>query len=174
MLTSELSVIDQILSLHRNKIAGHYAPHKPVLLLAVADLFEDGSLHSNRIELTDHLKDAFYANWKKFVGHSLFFKPTVTTPFCHMGNEPFWELRSITDKPVDMSIPVYSEGKLRSNYYVVIDEMLRTMLADKDCRALIRHCISSCYFADNKKASLPGSPSTLLSLIVPVLLSIAS
>lgn len=79
-------------NLHTNKRNGYSAPHKPLLLLTIIDMIEDGAITSPRIELSDLLIATFNVEAKRYVGNSLLFKPDVGKPFYHMDYEPFWRL----------------------------------------------------------------------------------
>ena len=68
-------------SLNTAKIAGKNAPHKAVLLLAIMDLVDAGSIDSPKIVLTEKLEAAFTRVWKRYIGSSPIFTPKVATPF---------------------------------------------------------------------------------------------
>ncbi len=42
-----------------SEVTKHQAPHKPILLLCVLDLFDSGELSSNLVEITDDLAELF-------------------------------------------------------------------------------------------------------------------
>lgn len=81
-----------ILSLHTNTQHGFPAPHKPILLLSIMDLVEDGVIQSNHIQLSDELIAKFKQNWKRYVGANPLFRSNIGQPFWHMRYEPFWHL----------------------------------------------------------------------------------
>ena len=70
------------------------APHKPILLLSVIQLIQNGHISSNRIFITSELLLAFKQNWKNLVEtrHTANF----ALPFFHMRSEPFWLLTTKT------------------------------------------------------------------------------
>ena len=74
------------------KMKGHSAPHKPLLLLSVLDLIEQGFITSNLIELSDALVNRFKENTKAYLGNSIIFNPNIGYPFYHLSSELFWEL----------------------------------------------------------------------------------
>ena len=53
--------------LHRAKLQGMGAPHKPVLLLAVMDEIEDGTIRENRIFIAAELVARFKDTWSRLV-----------------------------------------------------------------------------------------------------------
>jgi predicted restriction endonuclease len=44
-------------------VTAHQAPHKPLLLLCVLDLFDSGEITSNFVEITDDLAELFGRYW---------------------------------------------------------------------------------------------------------------
>ena len=66
------------------------APHKPILLLAVIDLFEQENLYRNEIYLSPELTANFLKFWHRFVSsdhHS-----NIALPFFHLSSDKFWHL----------------------------------------------------------------------------------
>ena len=78
--------------IHRNKAKGCFAPHKPVLLLAVMDLIDTGHISSTEIHLDKELKDRFKSVWKQTVPVGCLFKCEYRNPFTYLNYEPFWNL----------------------------------------------------------------------------------
>jgi putative restriction endonuclease len=66
------------------------APHKPILLLSILHLFEQGVIKQNRIEITPQLVSTFKDFWRLLVTtpHT----PNFSLPFYHLKSEPFWHL----------------------------------------------------------------------------------
>ena len=169
---SEVLIVNQILSLNRNKIAGQYAPHKPILLLAIMDLYEAGLIEGPIIRLTDTLKSAFQENWQTYVGRSFYFRPKITTPFWHLNSEPFWQLKDMFGNDVNLQDRVYSEKSLRNGYYAVLDETLAAMMTNPNWRTALRGLLIANYL----QVQPNNTSETLLSitLLLPILLSFAS
>ena len=66
------------------------APHKPILLLTVLDLFEKGLINRNEIYLSPELTANFLKFWHQFVAsdhHS-----NIALPFFHLTGDKFWHL----------------------------------------------------------------------------------
>lgn len=66
------------------------APHKPILLLTVLDLFEKGLITRNEIYLSPELTANFLKFWHHFVDsdhHS-----NIALPFFHLTGDKFWHL----------------------------------------------------------------------------------
>jgi len=66
------------------------APHKPILLLSIIRLFENGIFINNQIYVLPELVASFKTNWNKLVTTNHF--PIFTLPFYHLCSEPFWKL----------------------------------------------------------------------------------
>jgi len=68
------------------------APHKPILLLSVIELVEQGSLKKNRIFLSPELIATFLKFWNQLGSES--HRPDIALPFFHMRSERFWHLKA--------------------------------------------------------------------------------
>ncbi|MGF1571082.1 MAG: hypothetical protein ACFCVD_23900 [Nodosilinea sp.] len=66
------------------------APHKPILLLAVMELFERNAIAENRIDLSPQLNHTFLKYWS-YLG-SASHKPDIARPYFHMKSGQFWHL----------------------------------------------------------------------------------
>ena len=77
------------LRVSRNRKRG-VAPHKPILLLSVFELIEQGVIAANKIELSPELISSFLKYWGK-VGSDCH-NPDVALPFFHLRSEGFWHL----------------------------------------------------------------------------------
>ena len=163
-------------SLNTAKMKGHSAPHKPLLLLSVLDLIEQGFLTSNLVELSDALVNRFKENTKAYLGNSIIFKPNIGYPFYHLTSEPFWkhlhkinsqiisaEEKSqdhegsvskvaesvITFNSIEFEKPIYSIKGLRERYAgAVIDKELFELLQNQDARAKLRTLLISRYLSN--------------------------
>jgi putative restriction endonuclease len=66
------------------------APHKPILLLSVMELFERNAIAQNRIDLSPQLNQTFLKYWS-YLG-SASHNPDISRPFFHMRSGKFWHL----------------------------------------------------------------------------------
>lgn len=66
------------------------APHKPVLLLALIELFAKQQLNGTAIPISYDLERQFEITWYEYVKtpHTI----NLAQPFYHMQSEPFWQL----------------------------------------------------------------------------------
>ncbi len=150
------------------------APHKPLLLLSVIDLIESGVIDGPRIELTDTLIRAFKDNAKRFIGHSIIFRPNIGQPYYHLAHEPFWTLMERRETTTATAAEptegygkkpaVYSIKGLRERYdCALIDPELFTLLKDGDIRAKLRTLLISNYLLQQPNTATP-LPAILLLL----------
>ena len=167
-------------NLNTAKMKGHSAPHKPLLLLSVLDLIEQGIITSNLIELSDALINRFKENTKAYLGNSIIFNPNIGYPFYHLTSEPFWKhLHKInlqiisaeeisqnhegsvskvaesvvTFNSIELEKPIYSIKGLRERYTgALIDKELFELLKNQDARAKLRTLLISRYLSNQPNA----------------------
>ena len=66
------------------------APHKPILLLSVLDLFAQGRVTANLIEIMPELGELFAAYWLKVMPPER--RGNLALPFFHLRSSGFWRL----------------------------------------------------------------------------------
>jgi putative restriction endonuclease len=76
-------------SLKVDRARGDPAPHKPLLLLVVLELAEQGKLPSDVLPLTPELAFQFCTYWN-VVAHRRRQRPDVRFPFYHLKSDGFW------------------------------------------------------------------------------------
>lgn len=72
------------------------APHKPLFLLSVLDLFDAGRVTANRIVITPDLLDLFSAYWSRVMPPGQ--RSNLAYPFFYLRSEGFWHLVPMPDK----------------------------------------------------------------------------
>lgn len=94
------SILQYTLSLNCAPTKYGKAPHKPVLLLAVIESFENGEITQNWIPVTDILFQRFHDIWRLLVKTDNV--PNFSLPFFHLKNEKgnFWELITLPGKEI--------------------------------------------------------------------------
>ena len=166
-------------SLHTAVSKGKPAPHKALLLLAVLDMVEDGSLPFNRIVLTDALVRRFDVMVKRYLGNSTIFRPNIGMPYFHMQHEPFWELVPAQDALGMVAEDVagnkrifrtpstnYSQKSLRENFaYARLDADLFQLMQNPDAAAKLRVTLISKYLVNQPTTQLP-LPSVSLAMLL--------
>lgn len=130
------------------------APHKPILLLSIADAFEHRQIPDNRIFITPELIGLFRANWAAFVVTS--HDPRFALPFYHMRSEPFWNL--VPNDGCEIWVESKSAMKGISNLvvavnHVLIDKELEHLLQSPQCRSILRTVLIDRYFPHSTSIS---------------------
>lgn len=82
-------VLKMFQNLNRNKIGNCYAPHKPIMLLAIMELVARGHITSTKITLDKELKDTFKKVWEYTVPVGSSFTCEYRNPFTYM-DKSFW------------------------------------------------------------------------------------
>lgn len=134
------SILSQLTSLRRAPTKFGQAPHKPILLLAVLEAFENGEITDNWIEINEALLTRFYDLWKLLVQTEN--TPNFSLPFYHMSHEKgeFWKLIVIPGMfiPTTKSNSITSFSALKASvlaaelsaefYYEITDALSREKL----------------------------------------------
>ena len=127
------------------------APHKPILLLSIAQLIHQGDIIDNRIRITEELVLAFKDNWYRFVDtpHSLNF----ALPFFHMRKEPFWKLVPYPGMEIGLtnSKSIKSFKNLQETLnYAWMDQPLFELLQNSEINQLLVNVLLDSYFPRTK------------------------
>ena len=117
---------------------GTIAPHKPLLLLVIAELAEQGKLTDKIIPLTGELVFRFLAYWV-IVAERRSQRPDIHLPFYHMRSDGCWT-------PLDaMGRPTLER---RRAVAAEMDETFLTCLNDAEFRTQMRRILIAKYFLD--------------------------
>lgn len=139
--------IHYFLKLRRDKKNGG-APHKPILLLSIINLFERNIIDSNKIHITPELVSFFKSNWSSLVTTSHY--SNFALPFYHMKSEPFWDLvpNLNCDKWVasKSSMRTFSNLKTAINH-ALIDIELYQLLIKPISREILKKELLNQYFS---------------------------
>lgn len=123
------------------------APHKPLLLLVVTDLVEQGILRQPQLPLSGELPFRFLVYWT-VVARRRPQRPDVRLPFFHLHRDGIWPPQDERGHPTterDRSV------------VVVLDEEFWDCLCDKEFRARLRRLLIARYFQDPaERAALYG------------------
>lgn len=134
------------------------APHKPVLLLSIIQLIENGSIDSNRIYITPELVSAFKSHWHLLVTskHTAIF----ALPFYHLTSDKFWRLiaKPGYEKALELKGAMRSFNNLNAAVdYAEIDNTLYDLLKIKESRDILRWIILDKYFPENREGISGGN-----------------
>lgn len=127
------------------------APHKPVLLLSVLQMFEQGVFCDNRIYVIPELVASFKSIWSKIVITNHF--PIFALPFYHLNSEPFWKLipNQGCEKWVESKSSMRSFGNLTTAVnYASIDKELFEILSIHENIDILKWSLLDRYFPETK------------------------
>lgn len=129
------------------------APHKPILLLVVCDLVEQGKLIGGPLQRTGDLAFRFSSYWR-IVADRRGTKPDVRLPFFHMRTDGFWN-------------PLEADGRTAEDrtraVIAQLDASFLQCLEDSEFRQLTRRTLVAKYFETTERAELYA----LLGMAVP-------
>ncbi len=124
------------------------APHKPLLLLAVIELIEQGQIQENKIFLSPDLAESFMKYWAKVVTDR---RPNIALPFFHLKGDGFWHLHANTgyENALSVASRIRSISRLREVIaYASLDDNLFALLVAPNDREVIRQTLIRTYFPD--------------------------
>ena len=134
------------LHVHKNAQRGT-APHKPVLLLALLDSIEKGTIRENRVELTPELVATFRQWWRLLVPQGGW-QERIVYPFRYLVAEGFWELVRY-GQPVATTVlgdPTTIRQLMESIEYGRFAPDLWMLLPTQEARTLLRETLLTTYF----------------------------
>lgn len=153
---------EQFRSVRKDKNSNKYpahtrdaAPHKPLLLLSVLDLFAEGNVKENLIALTPSLCDLFSAYWSRVMPPER--RGNIAMPFFHLTGDDFWHL-----VPQDGSEAVIQSGRrLRSirklhdhTQGARLDDALFALLSSEEPRDVLRATLIEAHFTEDVHPAL--------------------
>lgn len=152
------------LGLRRDKKYGG-APHKPILLLSILDMYEQNIFSSERIYVTPELVASFKSNWAKYVDSDRHY-PIFALPFYHLKTEPFWKLvpNPGCEKWLDSKITMRNFNNLTTAVaYALIDKDLATLMSQIETREVMRKLLLAKYFPDKRHEVVVYENNQILS-----------
>ena len=144
------------------------APHKPILLLSVIDLFEKELIIENAIKVNEQLVACFLDNWRNLVTQP--FQPDFTQPFYYLQSEKingssFWLIKSNTNQFINAHIKSFD--KLRQVVdYAYLPDSLYKLLLNSNSRNYLKQVLLETYFNDYKETNTENSVVEDFSLII--------
>lgn len=140
------------------------APHKPILLLSVIEMFEKGLLSTSEVFILPELVASFRSLWSKIVTtqHS----STFSLPFFHMKSEPFWKLLPNAGYELWVNSGnriVGFKNLLNAVRCAYLDSELVTFLLDPQNRDVLRLSLLHHYFRTPLSDLYPTTEDSLLS-----------
>jgi putative restriction endonuclease len=141
--------------LHVNHSAGHISPHKPVMLLAVLSLADNGGMTENRIEYGTELLELFREYF--IIVASSNDRCTPLLPFFHLRSDRFWHHVPHAGQEQAcrlMSGPGSAVQMTSVIEYARLDDELFLLLVDRTTREVLRQAIIDRYFPNCREALL--------------------
>lgn len=139
--------------LRRNRQNGG-APHKPVLLLSVLRLCQNGDIRSPYIEPSPLLYHTFKTLWRNLVPASAPFSPSFYYPFFHLQSEPFWQLIPVKGQSLPREVTSLKRlqecvacAKIDDELFELLERPLQNTLLEKH---LLEHYFNVSYTAYNQ------------------------
>jgi len=132
-----------------------HAPHKPFLLLSILDLFAEGSLQTNLIEITPELGDLFSKYWYILLPPDR--RGNMALPFFHLGSSNFWHLLPIpgNEAILDCTRQIDTLSQLhRAVLGAKLDDELFQLLQVEEPRNALRTALIQTYFVPEYYAAL--------------------
>ncbi len=152
MATREMWVA-RLAKLNVYRAKGGAAPHKPLLLLVVLELAEQGLLPADVLPLSPELAFRFIAYWS-IVAHRRTQRPDVRLPFHHLSTDGFWS-------PLQEDGSPSPDGRLTR--YAMLPADFMAFANDSACRDKARRVLIAKYFQPEERLAL----YTLLGMPIP-------
>lgn len=124
--------------------AARFAPHKPLLLLAIIDAAEAGELSAQQIGLTAGIRLRFNAFWQVVVDRWTT-RPDPFLPFHHLSTQGFWRALRTAGQP--------SEGP-DSTRLIELDPEFSALLQQPQFRQLARLLLVQTWFPQGEQVAL--------------------
>ena len=131
------------------------APHKPLLLLSILDLFEQGRIRSNLIELTPAIGELFSRYWARVAPPDR--RGNVALPFFHLRSDGFWHLLPKPGEEDLLAAATQIKSLTRLQDVVVgacLDEELYELLLAPEPRGTLSTVLIETFFASEARPSL--------------------
>jgi len=135
-----------------SEVTAHQAPHKPILLLCVLDLFDSGEVSANLVEISDDLAELFGRYWERVLP---FTRPgNLALPFFHLRGTGFWHLLPRRESS-SLGSQITSLTRLREEVVGArLDENLYDLVQAKENRDLLRSVLVETYFSPETRRSI--------------------
>lgn len=135
-----------------SEATAHQAPHKPILLLCVLDLFDSGEIPSNLIEISDDLAELFSRYWERVLPFSRL--GNLALPFFHVQGDGFWHLLP-RQEGIATGSQITSLTRLREEIVGArLDERLYDLVRSGENRDRLRRVLTETYFPPETRRSV--------------------
>ena len=136
--------LGKLSKLRVDRASGDPAPHKPLLLLVVLDLAQEGLLPPKTLPLTPELASRFLS-YSTVVAHRRSQRPDVRYPFHHLAGDGLWRaLDGTFEESVDR----------KATRCVEMPSDFVRFAGDPVCRDRARHLLIAKYFRPSERIAL--------------------
>jgi putative restriction endonuclease len=145
--------LERLYDLRRDKRGAYERPHKPVLLLAIIDEIDRGTVTDNQVRINDDLIASFKRQFE--IVRKPGDQPTIQNPFFHLAGDKFWHL-----EPKESQDAIYrvgeaggspSLGELRRRVaFGFFDSGLWNLLKNPESRSELRDALIDRYFPEKR------------------------
>lgn len=140
--------LNRIAHISRSNRNGEKAPHKPVLLLSIADWMEQYQPTSGYIPIGGDLTEIFRQNWM-LLYHNHNFRPDITQPLHYLQSDGFWTL--VNGKGQKIQSQLKSIKRLVEERATgILDENSAKYFMQVETRELIRMKVLDTFFPYTK------------------------
>lgn len=118
-----------------DRASGRAAPHKPILLLSIMELFQQGKIQQNQIFLSPELISTFLKYWTHLGSDT--HRSDIALPFYHLTGDGFWHLSPNPgfESTIATKVKLKSLTALRNAVsYAYVDQELFNLLQDSESR----------------------------------------
>ena len=126
------------------------APHKPILLLSVIELLEQGSVRQNRVFLSPELIATFLKFWSQLGSEN--HRADIALPFFHLRGDQFWHLKAnpgYEEAIASRQVRFKTINALREAVqYVHLDDELFEHLQEPGSRFSLVDALITAWFSD--------------------------
>lgn len=130
---------------------GNAAPHKPILLLSVIELFQQGTIQQNQICLSPELISTFLKYWTHLGSDA--YRSDIALPFFHLTGDGFWHLSPNPgfESTIAAKVRLKSLASLRDvvSYAYVEDELFH-FLSNPESRTCLRIALIQEWFPEQE------------------------
>ncbi|MBW4659915.1 MAG: HNH endonuclease [Drouetiella hepatica Uher 2000/2452] len=149
-MTKDLSFyVKKFSKLRVDRAHGSVAPHKPILLLSVIELLQQGEIQQNQIFLSAELISTFLKYWTH-LGSDIH-RSDIALPFYHLTGDGFWHLSPNPgfESTIAAKVKLKSLTALRNAVnYAFLDDDLFNLLYDSESRSYLITAIVQEWFSE--------------------------
>ena len=144
--------IKKFSKLRVDRAHGSVAPHKPILLLSVIELLQQGKIQRNQIFLSPELISTFLKYWTH-LGSDIH-RSDIALPFYHLTGDGFWHLSPNPgfESTISAKVKLKSLTALRNAVnYAYVDDDLFNFLRDSESRNYLITAIVQEWFPERER-----------------------